>query len=471
MTEQNHDISLGDLARALRHLKPSDKASRRMIAQLLGFELEEAQATITGDVSAKRDERVVLPPEPETKRDAAPKLPTIEPQFNSIPTRLEASSDETLKPLVYISHQARSDKTRAILNAIRLRLFGDGFDVLLDTERPGVGSVWSEQSGAWLNSCQGAVVLFSTDAIESSFFDREADLIAQRCTGDQDFPVISVLLQPVQSFRPFYLNERQKIFTTHVVQQRHSQEAAAVASEVSRALAPLKASQVGWRPDVSPLPPPAKEETNIPLPFDPLLVPNWTRAILSSALSTSGADGPLDLDKVVEAFARREHLERLPVRLLPTLRRGVQVLVDKSQSMIPFARDASWLQNEIQKVVGHEKAQILRFVGTPLRGAGQGARSKWGDYEPPASGTPVLVLTDLGACQLVLPADWADASEWKSFAEVVHRAGCPLVVLTPYARARWPRSLRHSMTIIQWDQQTTVATVRSLVGRAHEVIE
>ena len=227
-----------------------------------------------------------------------------------------------------------------------------------------------------------------------------------------------------------------------------------------------------WNIDVVPLQlQTTSEEFTEPPPLLPLFVPLWTRGILSAALTTDSEDGPLDLESIAESLAHGECIWQLPRLPWPTLRRGVQVLVDKSDALVPFTRDQTWLQEEIRRVVGVDRVQILRFVGCPSRAVGTGPRKFWDKYRPPPSGTVVLLLTDLGIGMPMFATEVADVSEWLEFAKVIHRAGCPLVAFVPYTPSRWPRHLIGAMTIIQWDRGTSAATVRRLVRRGHEVGE
>ncbi|MFL6255073.1 MAG: hypothetical protein ACJ74T_08610 [Pyrinomonadaceae bacterium] len=220
-----------------------------------------------------------------------------------------------------------------------------------------------------------------------------------------------------------------------------------------------------WLPEVEPLPPPAADVVPAPPPLEPLLVPHWARGIISAALATDDEDGPLDVERVAEMLAKQECVRQLPTLPSRTLRRGLQLLVDKSQAMMPFARDQSWMLDEIRDTVGVDGVEVLRFVGCPLRGAGKG-RKPWPVYRLPLPGTPVVLLTDLGICQPMLTDDWADTPEWLNFATAVRRAGCPLLALVPYGPSRWHPALARLMTIIQWDRNTTAATVNKLVRHA-----
>ena len=225
-----------------------------------------------------------------------------------------------------------------------------------------------------------------------------------------------------------------------------------------------------WLAETPVLPKPQAAEGTPPLTFEPLLVPNWTRAILSGALSCRSDDGPLDVKRVVERVARGEVSLRLPRFPRPTLARGVQLLVDRSDAMLPYLEDQMWLAGEVQKVVGPGLRETLYFEGCPTRGAGPGSKRHWKGYlrhHLPKSGTVLLLLTDLGIGQPTSPAVGADEREWAEFAGHLRRHGCPVVALVPYASGRWPAPLRRAMTIIEWDRPTNASRVHACVGKGH----
>ena len=212
------------------------------------------------------------------------------------------------------------------------------------------------------------------------------------------------------------------------------------------------------------------EEREPHMPHVPLLVPGWTRAVLSGAFATVRADddGPLDVDVMIDTLARGEVIDRGLRRPWPTLRRGVQLLVDRGEGMVPFTLDQRRLIKQIRDVAGRDRAPARVFVGTPDRPVDDvdDAGPRW---VPPAPGTVVVLLTDLGIGRPMLSLDPAGEDEWLAFAQRVRRAGCPLVAFVPYPQSRWPRPLREVMTILEWDRTTTAATVRARVGRAHDL--
>lgn len=224
------------------------------------------------------------------------------------------------------------------------------------------------------------------------------------------------------------------------------------------------------KPGASPLPPDAARDGDARPALEPLLLPVWTRALLSGALSSRNDDGPLDVKKVVERVASGEPSARLPRRPRPTLARGVQVLVDRGETMLPFFEDQEGLEGEIKKVVGEGRAQILYFDGNPARKAGPGSRSGWKTYTEhhmPRAGTVVLLLTDLGVGRPLSPFARTGEREWVAFAERLRRRGCPLVAFVPYAPRRVPASLRRLVTVLQWDRSTSASSVHASVGKGH----
>jgi hypothetical protein len=220
---------------------------------------------------------------------------------------------------------------------------------------------------------------------------------------------------------------------------------------------------------VPPLESSAPEDEPHSPPLDPLFFPRWTRGILSAALATAGDVGQVDVERVVKLLASGTSLQELPLLSAPTLSRGVQLLIDRSQAMLPFMGDQARLHEEILRVVGRGRVTTLRFVGCPSRGAGVGAEMSWSEYEPPVYGTPVLLLTDLGIGRPRLSDERAGVAEWLKFARLLEKANCPLLAFVPYPASRWPQSLTRHMKIIQWDRKTTATTVRSKVRCAHEV--
>lgn len=197
--------------------------------------------------------------------------------------------------------------------------------------------------------------------------------------------------------------------------------------------------------------PSEREEPRLPLA--PLLRTSSARAILTASLSTEIVTG-VDIEKALGVIARREPFDRLPLRAIRSLRRGVQLLVDKSAGMAPYFRDQAWLSAWIGRVVGRQRMELASFAGVPQRGLHHGLR-RMRPYQLPPRRTPIILLTDLGIARPPSLDNAAGPAEWLAFASMARHAGCPVVAFVPYPRERWPRELSGMMHILRWDRQLT----------------
>ena len=193
-------------------------------------------------------------------------------------------------------------------------------------------------------------------------------------------------------------------------------------------------------------------ETHALPALDPLLEPAWQRSLLGALLATETPDGPIDAERLVDLASRVRLPEKLPRRPRWTLRRGAQVLVDEGVAMMPFAGDVAQICAALLRLTGGAPVEILRFEETPFFTTGADGDNR--PHTPPPRGTPIIALTDLGV------RDPGRAAEWLRFGQTARRAGCPLIALVPYPKARWPRSLSRSIAIASWDRRTRVGAVR-----------
>lgn len=223
-----------------------------------------------------------------------------------------------------------------------------------------------------------------------------------------------------------------------------------------------EAARPQWLVQAEPLDPPVTGERPEQAP-DPLLLPRWTAGILSIALATTAPDGPVDVDRLVEQVASLQPVVELPRSPRPTLRAGAQILVDLSESMMPYLADEVDLLSSIDRVMGGGPIEVLRFAGCPTRGAGPGGRHTWTPYERPVTPRPVVLISDLGLGARANSRDASTAHDWHTFASEVRRARCPLVAFVPFRRERLPRLLRRVVSHVMWDRETTAGTAARAV--------
>jgi hypothetical protein len=206
------------------------------------------------------------------------------------------------------------------------------------------------------------------------------------------------------------------------------------------------------------LPPRAAKRAE-PLPLLPLLAARVTPGILTASIATDAGDGTPDVDALVELVAQRRFEEAIPHVVRASLFRGVQLLLDRSPAMTPFARDVTELARMVRSVVGHNVEEIS-FSGHPQNRLPPGGDS----YAPPRPGTPVLALSDLGIGQAQGYLRPDARTTWSPLGEMLLRRGSQLVALVPYPPARWP-ALGGSVRMIPWDTTTSPADVTRAVGR------
>lgn len=213
----------------------------------------------------------------------------------------------------------------------------------------------------------------------------------------------------------------------------------------------------------------------IPMSVEPsLFVERWRRALLTTVLSTSTHDGPVDAEAVVRRVGRGDALLELPRLPLPTMRHGVQLLVDRRPGMRPYAEDQERLRRHIGQVAGQDGLRIAWFSGCPARGLEPEQRSEadiadgfnWEPevYAPPEQRVPVLLLSDLGIGAVGTCPERADQHEWVEFARRVRTNGNRLLAFVPFPTSRWPRQLSRLMTLVEWDRSTSVGVIRRLLS-------
>jgi len=215
-----------------------------------------------------------------------------------------------------------------------------------------------------------------------------------------------------------------------------------------------------WRVEAVPLQSERSEHIEFAPTPEPLFVSRWTRAILGAICSTPSEDGPFDIDTLVERLARCEAIAELPRDRVATLRRGIQLLVDHGQSMMPFMRDVEELSRRIAQVVGRDRTQVAHFSAFPEDGAGPGGPSTWRKpYLPPPAGTPVVLITELGQARGGAIRDAASDEDWLAFGAKLAAAGCVAIAIVPLPLVR-VRSLAKAFRILSWDTTTTISQAR-----------
>jgi len=193
--------------------------------------------------------------------------------------------------------------------------------------------------------------------------------------------------------------------------------------------------------------------------LQPLLDPLWQRGILIESLGKLLPEGEIDVLAAVEAIARCDAMAEVPREHVQSVSKGCQVLIDTSQGMRPFAKDARELVKAVRKAVGGEHTQVLTFANSPLNGV---LTESYDDepYRAPDNGALVLAVSDLGAAGTSGAVRRTPLSEWRATARRIRDAGSQLIVLNPYAPHTWPSEADSVFPIVHWDRSTRASDVR-----------
>jgi hypothetical protein len=193
----------------------------------------------------------------------------------------------------------------------------------------------------------------------------------------------------------------------------------------------------------------------------PLLLRQSSRALLGALVSTRRLAGAIDVPRLVERISQARPIEAIPRLAVRSVRPVLDVLVDESDAMAPFAEDAADAVERLGEIVGRSRLRVLRFEDVPTY-AGP-SLEELTPYEAPARGTPVLLLSDLGVAASSYPR-WRGQA-FADFGRRMRRCGCLPVALSPYPATRAPLAVRRAFTIVFWDRGTRVAEVARAVSR------
>ena len=232
-------------------------------------------------------------------------------------------------------------------------------------------------------------------------------------------------------------------------------------------LPPLDPSVVSqsyvWRG--SPLPAPESRTRSPRIPLQPLLASSSAEAILRTAIARSVPGGAVDTRSLVRTVARQKVVRIVPRMPVATLRFGGQVMVDLGRGMEPFAGDRRAVVRQLRRIVGLENLAVQYFSHAPLRGVSDRPNGRLGDYQPPAQGTRILLLSDLGLGGGIGDYRRGRREEWEAFADLAARNDCWVTALVPFPPKRWPTWLVRLFPLISWDRSTTAAEAAHRVRR------
>ena len=193
------------------------------------------------------------------------------------------------------------------------------------------------------------------------------------------------------------------------------------------------------------------------------LFPNRTaRGVFAAALSTLRPGRAIDIRTLLRWVVEGRIPTRLPRLPVATLSRGCQLLLDFSDSMLPWWEDLRELATQVAAVLGEERVAVLDFDAVPALARqwqrGDENESPW----LPEAGRPILVATDLRIAGR--QTDRRAGPEWRKFAADCAAHGCPLLILIPWSPSYWPTDLGPYPQLLHWHPRTSAAMLYRQVG-------
>ncbi|MCK6685411.1 MAG: hypothetical protein L6R30_23660 [Thermoanaerobaculia bacterium] len=189
---------------------------------------------------------------------------------------------------------------------------------------------------------------------------------------------------------------------------------------------------------------------------EPLLEAVWTRRVIGGLIATEAPLGGLDVDQLLRSLTAMRVVRRLPRKRRPTMRHGVQVLLDRHPSMMVFYADQSALRREIEAFAGRERTAVLRCDGFPPARVSEISSARWRPYSPPEAGTPVLLVSDLGLVRDALPGPEA----LDDFVGPLRALRSDVVALVPESPESYPGYVHDRVHLLEWDAGTRPSDAR-----------
>ncbi len=187
----------------------------------------------------------------------------------------------------------------------------------------------------------------------------------------------------------------------------------------SKAIQPLTAAECG------PL------DLREPPPITPLVPRTRLWPALRRSLSHARADG-VDMPALVRRLSRAESIRRLPRATRRSAAGEVWIVFDIAQRLIPYERDLVGIIDEVRRLQGVANVRLWLVSEVPdavlsvQRGRGE-MEEVVGRIPAPPTGTPVLILGDLG----LLSHDRRGAPQWIAFCRRIAAAGARPVAWVP----------------------------------------
>ncbi|MGD9211100.1 MAG: hypothetical protein PVI90_09990, partial [Desulfobacteraceae bacterium] len=189
------------------------------------------------------------------------------------------------------------------------------------------------------------------------------------------------------------------------------------------------------------------------LTITPLFPLQLSRGIIRKHLAMLFFEGEPEVQPIVDKIARGLPLKTIPKQGSLSLRRGVHVLWDTSETMVPFIEDQRQLVHEIRSLFGRENVS-LSYFDTESQSTETDEISYFQNHILECHPRrPVVILSDFGICQSpYVFQPLSNQNWWLNFLLLCRRLGVPLIAFLPYDLSRCPKFLKKHVRLVHWDR-------------------
>jgi formylglycine-generating enzyme required for sulfatase activity len=162
----------------------------------------------------------------------------------------------------------------------------------------------------------------------------------------------------------------------------------------------------------------------------------------------------IDTEAVVEALSRGRQLDRLPLEKRRRWGVHLQVVVDRSDRLVPFWQDQDVVIGALRSLVDDSRFELAVIHETLDEPRILDAKAGSSPYRVPPPGGVVLVLGDLGS----LDDDGAESRRrWRALGHRLASAGCRAAALLPCPLSRCPGDLTRFWQVLPWERRSSTA--------------
>ena len=178
-------------------------------------------------------------------------------------------------------------------------------------------------------------------------------------------------------------------------------------------------------------------------------IAEWSSLVprLRAELTEQARSSRIDVGDVVRRLAQGEWMTRIPTESVRRWGVGLQVILDRSERLVPFFDDQDWFLEKLKRLV--PPASIEVGIYNEAWGAIRLAKrqTQTGEYRFPSAGTSIIVLSDLGAL-----SESRVSANWTKWAATLADGNHHALAVVPCSPRRVSSQLRSLLHVIPWQK-------------------